>query len=162
MCLISLWHLSSTGLGWRLKNAERLCVYFASPSTMSAGQSFLNRCWSCCACLSTFISKGKVDMLCSQSRSAGWSFKEKKQETTTNQKTTTKQVVLDTKWGTFHFLVFAFVLSWNALRSLNYFFLRARFMPWSPLESCFRSISIVQDDLIYTYIKSEYNFYFYF
>ena len=79
-----------------------LFVCFASPTTMSA-----SRCWSFCACLSTFVSKYKVDTLCNQSRSAWWSIKEKKQETTTNQKTTTKQVDLDTTSGTFYFIVFA-------------------------------------------------------
>ena len=103
--LILPWHLSSTGLGWRPKNAERhfLCTLLR-----------LSRCWSCCVCLSTFTLKCKVDMLCNQSRSANWFIKEKKK---INRKTTrTKQVVLDTKWGTLHFLVFAFVLSWNAMR----------------------------------------------
>ena len=34
------------------------------------------------------------------------------------------------------------------------YFLRARFMPWNPLESCFKSLSIVQDDLKDIYRES--------
>ena len=76
-------------LGWRLKNAERhIFVYFASPATMSAGKSFLGRCWNCCACLSSSTSKGKVDMSCNQSCSAWWSIKEKERK---NNKTTTRK-----------------------------------------------------------------------
>ena len=112
--------------GFRLAPEEckkTLLVCFASLAMISAGESLQSRCWSCCACLSTFTSKDKVDMLCNQCHSAWWSIRNKqtnktKTKTATNQKTstTTKQVVFDTKWGILNFLVFAFAFSWNVLR----------------------------------------------
>ena len=80
-CLFSPSHLSSTGLGWQAEECRKtLFVYFASLATMSTGESFLSRYWSCYACLSTSTSKGKVDMLRNQSRGAWWSIKEKKEK----------------------------------------------------------------------------------
>ena len=75
----------------------------------------------------------------------------KEQQQSNNEKTTpTKQVVLDTKWGPFRYLVFAFVLSSDALRFPKKEKEKqgARFMPRSPLESCFIFfffLSLVQD-----------------
>ena len=110
-----------------------------------------DRCWSCCACLSIFTSKGKVDMLCNQSGSAWWSIKEKKEKQ--NQKTTTKQVYW--KQNEEHFIFLFLPLECVAFPLKKNKKLRARFMPWSPLQSCFKSLSLVQDVLIYIYIQRE-------
>ena len=53
--------------------------------------TFLSRCWSCCVCLSTFTSKGMVDMLCNPSRNALWSTKEKEKNTKKREKKNTEK-----------------------------------------------------------------------
>ena len=95
-----------------------LFVYFASLASDIEAAVRVWVFWH----LSIFTSKCKVDMLCNQSRGSWWSIKEKKEkQTKTKQSSSNKpennnnnnnknRVVLDTKWGTFHFLVFAFVL----------------------------------------------------
>ena len=129
---------------------------------MSAGESFLSKCWSCCACLSTFTSNGKVDMLCNQSRSAWWSIKEKKKETTTTTNQKTGCLGYKMRNIAFSYFCLCFVLKYVTFplykkkrrRKKKRYFLRARFMPWNPLESCFKSLSIVQDDLKDIYRES--------
>ena len=58
---------------------------------MSAGESFLSWCWSCCACLSISTSKGKVAMSCNESCSAWWSVKKKKKKERKKPPTTKQQ-----------------------------------------------------------------------